>query len=251
VLKVTTPEGKLRVLLFGYACHNTTLDIYQVNGDYAGFAQAALEKAHPGVTAMFMELCAGDQNPSPRRTIELAEQHGNSLAAAVNRVLASELKPVRPPIVTAYAITPLDFAPHDRTMFEQEAASTNRFLQRRAKLMLEAYDQGQPLRQMPYPVQVVRLNQDFTLVALGGEVVVDYALRLKREYPQENLIIAGYCNEVRSYIPSKRVLKEGGYEPVDSMIYYGQPGPFQENVEETVFKTIYQLMARCGATQGN
>jgi len=48
------------------------------------------------------------------------------------------------------------------------------------------------------------------------------------------------------YIPSVRVLKEGGYEPVDSMIYYGMPGPFSEEVEETVMQAVRKVMKRVG-----
>ncbi|MCB1125547.1 MAG: neutral/alkaline non-lysosomal ceramidase N-terminal domain-containing protein [Verrucomicrobiae bacterium] len=68
VLRVTSESGKLLAVVFGYACHNTTLggDCYAVHGDYAGRAQAALEAAHPGTTAMFLMLCGGDQNPHPR-----------------------------------------------------------------------------------------------------------------------------------------------------------------------------------------
>ena len=100
VLKIETPDGTLRAVLFGYACHNTTLggDYYQINGDYAGFAQIELEKAHPGITAMFFQGCGGDINPNPRGTLENAKQNGILLANAVEKVLASELHPVRPPI---------------------------------------------------------------------------------------------------------------------------------------------------------
>jgi neutral ceramidase len=114
-------------------------------------------------------------------------------------------------------------------------------------MMLATYDKGRPIRQVPLPVQVIRFGQDLTIVALGGEVVVDYALRSKREFPGENLMVVGYANDVMCYIPSKRVLKEGGYEVDMSMIYYGQPGPFAENVEEKVFRGIHQVMQKVGA----
>jgi hypothetical protein len=112
--------------------------------------------------------------------------------------------------------------------------------------MLAAYDAGQPVRETPYPVQAVRLGDSLTLLALGGEVVVDYALRAKRELAGEDLVVAGYCHDVMSYIPSRRVLQEGGYEAVDSMIYYGQPGPFTETVEETVFAALRRVAERVG-----
>jgi hypothetical protein len=49
------------------------------------------------------------------------------------------------------------------------------------------------------------------------------------------------------YIPSRRVLQEEGYEAVESMIYYGQPGRFAESVEEKIFAAIRRVMERVGA----
>jgi neutral ceramidase len=248
VLKITEAGGALRAVLFGYACHNTTLggDFYRIGGDYAGYAQAELEKGHPGATALFMMLCGGDQNPNPRGTLDLVARHGKALAAEVDRVLDTSLRPLRPPIRTAHEVVSLDFAPHPRSVFEEEAKSPDVFRQRRARLMLAAYDAGSPVRQTPYPVQVVRLGGDLTLLALAGEPVVDYALRLKRELPDENLIVAGYCHDVMCYIPSRRVQREGGYEAVDNMVYYGQPGPFTESVEEAIFAAVRRVAEAVG-----
>jgi len=249
VLRVTRPDGSLRAVLFGYACHNTTTgaNFYQVAGDYAGHAQGQIEKAHPGATALFMILCGADQNPNPRGTYEHVERYGGLLADAVERALAGELRLVRPPIRSAWRLNQLDFAPHSREAFEQEAQSNDKFRRRRAHLMLEAYDLGRPVRQLAHPTQAIRLGSDWTLIGLGGEVVVDFAHRAKCEYPDEHLVVAGYCNDVSSYIVSRRVLGEGGYEPVDSMIYYGQPGPFTPDVEEQVFAGIHRVMRQVGA----
>ena len=158
VLKVAAPDGKLRAVLFAYACHNTTLggNLYKINGDYAGFAEIELEKALPATTAMFAILCGGDQNPQPRGKVELAQQHGKTLADEVRRVLGGELRPVRGPVRTAYEVTELEFAPHECATFEREATSTDKYKQARAKLMLAAYDAGRPVRSIPYPVQAVR-----------------------------------------------------------------------------------------------
>src|SRR5205807_1739688 len=81
VLRVAGADGKLRAVVFGYACHNTTMTdkIMTLSGDYAGFAQAALEAEHPGATALFLTGCAGDANPEPRGTIELGQRHGREL----------------------------------------------------------------------------------------------------------------------------------------------------------------------------
>ena len=68
VMRIDSPDGKLRAVVFGYACHSTTLSFYQFCGDYPGFAQYYLEEAHPETTAFFIAGCGGDQNPYPRRT---------------------------------------------------------------------------------------------------------------------------------------------------------------------------------------
>ena len=252
VVRVAFPDGRLMAVLFGYACHNTTLtaEFTKINGDYAGFAQIEVERSNPGATAMFLMLCGADQNTNPRSKVELAEAHGRALAAEVNRVLAGKLQPVHSPIRSAYQTVEPSFKVHTRETFERELSDSNPFVVRRAKLMLQTYDDRHPIRSLSYPVQALRFGKDLTLVALGGEVVVDYALRIKRQYPKESTIVAGYSNEVMCYIPSQRVLTEGGYEAADSMIYYGQPGPFNEDVEQTVFSGVQSVLARVGRSAG-
>ena len=44
-MSVLTPGGELRAIMFGYSCHTTALSGYQINGDYAGFAQQLGEDA--------------------------------------------------------------------------------------------------------------------------------------------------------------------------------------------------------------
>jgi neutral ceramidase len=243
VLRVTRKDGSLLAILFGYACHNTTLtaEFYQISSDYAGFAQAAIERAHPGATALFLMLCGGDQNPNPRSKIELAAEHGDELARSVEQTLAAHMQPVDGPLRTAYETIDLPFAAHTRDQFAAEAKNPDVFRQRRARMMLETYDRGKPIRSVQYPVQAVRLK-GLTVVALGGEVVVDYALRLKREFPDTPLVVAGYSNVVMSYIPSFRVLNEGGYEGGDAMIYYGLPGKFTSDVEERIIAAVHHLL---------
>ncbi|MBI5084319.1 MAG: neutral/alkaline non-lysosomal ceramidase N-terminal domain-containing protein [Acidobacteria bacterium] len=246
VLRVVSPSGKVRAVLFGYACHNTTLTdkFYQLSGDYAGFAQIAVEREFPGATALFVMLCGGDQNPNPRSQLELAEKHGQSLAAEVARVTRTGMQPVSGRIRTALQMADLPFAPHTREQYERDLQDKNIYKVRRAELMLKAYDERREVRKLQYPVQVVRFERGFTLAALGGEVVIDYSLWAQRTFAGERLMVAGYSNDVACYIPSARVLREGGYEAVDSMIYYGQPGPFTEEVEPRIQEAFRQAMKR-------
>jgi hypothetical protein len=242
VLKAVSGGGQVLAVLFGYGCHNTTLGAanYDISGDYAGYAQAELERAHPGATAMFLQLCAGDQDPHPRGGLDVAERNGKELASAVEVVLNGKLQGLRGPIHTAFQMVELALAPHTRETFEKQLNDPNRAMVRNARAMLKDYDEGHPMRTLSYPVQAVRIGSDLSLVALGGEPVVDYALRARRELP--NVIVAGYSNKVKGYIPSKRVLAEGGYEGGDSAIYYGLPGPFTPAVEDTIFSAIKNVL---------
>ncbi|HYL75402.1 MAG TPA: neutral/alkaline non-lysosomal ceramidase N-terminal domain-containing protein [Bryobacteraceae bacterium] len=250
LIRVTSADGSLLAVLFGYACHNTTLtgQFYELSGDYAGFAQIDIERAHPGAVAMFLMLCGGDQNPNPRSKLELAQQHGRTLADEVDRVLQSTLTPLKPPIRAAFQNIDLVFAFHTRAAFEAELNDKNPARVRRAQAMLKAYDDRHPVRQTLYPIQAIRFGSALAILALGGEVVVDYSIRAKREYPG-NLIVAGYSNDVMSYIPSQRVLSEGGYEAEDSMAYYGQPGRYASDVEDRIFDGIHRVMKAVGLKQ--
>ena len=109
--------------------------------------------------------------------------------------------------------------------------------------MLEHLAKGKIPDQYPYyPVQVWRFGDQLTWVALGGEVVIDYNKRLKKEIGGKAPVwIAGYANDVMAYIPSARVLKEGGYEADSSQIYYGMPTKWSPKIEDLIVNKVHEL----------
>jgi hypothetical protein len=244
VLRVEGADGKLRAVLFGYACHNTTLSFYQWCGDYAGYAQQYLEETHPGVTALFMMGCGGDQNPYPRGILELAQQHGRALANAVEAALLPKPKSVRGPLRVALEEVTLDFVPPSgRDELLKQKESKDKFERRRAELLLEELEKNGRIRSTyAYPVQAVQFGTDLTLVALAGETVVDYSLRLKKELAGTPLWVAGYCNDVFGYVPTVRVLQEGGYEGGGAMRYTRLAGPFASSVEGRIVGKVHDLV---------
>ena len=252
VLRVTDQNDRPLAVLFGYACHNTTLggDFYSYNGDYAGFAQIEVEAKHPGVMAMFITGCGADANPQPRGKLELAEQHGKSLAAAVDGTLSGELHPVNGALAVAFERVDLPFVdPPTKEELEKRRGEGTVYQQRLTELLLKRFaDRGQIDNSYPYPVQVVRFGDDLSMVALAGEVVVDYALRLRKRYEGQRIWVAGYSNEVFAYLPSERVLSEGGYEGASAMVYFGWHGPFKPGMEDCVVGLINKLMDRCRQT---
>jgi ABC-type amino acid transport substrate-binding protein len=244
VLHVTDESGKPLAVVFGYACHNTTLAIYQINGDYAGFAQIAWEKSHPGATAMFMIGCGGDSNPDPRRTVELAQQHGQALAAGVEQALAGTPCLLHGPLAVAFDRVDLPFVdPPSREELEARRGKGNKYEQRLTERLLARLAKGQAIdASYACPVQVVRFGKDLAMIALPGEPVIDYAYRLRKEFEGQRLWIAGYSNEVFAYLPSERVLAEGGYEGGGAMVYFGWHGPFKPGVEDRVVALVKKLV---------
>ena len=206
----------------GYACHNTTTisstlppeaPRYLFNGDYAGYMQLALEKAYPGAVALFVNGCSGDQNPYPRNgefpgrlPLEMAEHHGKSLAFSAVTAMLSGTQPLQGPI---------------------EAVMGDVVLTRNG---------GKA--DVVYPVQVIRIGNSLTLVALAGETVIDYALRLKQEIKSPVVWVAGYSNDIPGYIPSRRVAVEGGYEA---------QADYTLDVEQKIVAKVFELLKELDA----
>jgi poly(3-hydroxybutyrate) depolymerase len=244
VLRVETPDGQLKAVVFGYACHNTTLDFTKWCGDYAGFAQAMIETSHPGAVAMFWIGCGGDANPQPRGKLEMAEAHGRELADAVEAVLKGDLKSLQGRFSAQYEkiALPLDDQGNKEQLaarLDKELTSKDHAIKTRAARLKKMLDtDGQiPDNYAHYPIQLWRIGDNLLWIALGGEVVVEYALHLKKDLAgakNGTVWVTGYANDVMGYIPTKTMLKEGGYEPDYSMVYYGFPGKWAPTVEEKI-----------------
>jgi neutral ceramidase len=236
----------LRAIVCGYACHATVLDGQQWSGDYPGFAQTALESAHPGAIALFWAGCGGDQNPIPRRSAARAMAYGKMLADGVDAVLDAPMNPLNGLLRSTYTEIELPLAGlPSRERLAGDLSDRNPAVAARARMLLKQLaTKGALATSYPYPVAAWRLGPDLTWIALGGEVVVDYALRLKRELGPGNTWVSGYTNDVMAYIPSARVLKEGGYEGGGAMVYYGLPGVWGPRVEELIVAAVHDQVKK-------
>jgi hypothetical protein len=246
VLQVSAPDGKLLAVLFSYACHNTTLtgNHYEFHGDYAGEAQARFESKHPGAVALFMMGCGADANPQPRGELSNAQRNGEELAAAVENAVGKDGRQVEGRLRAELTHFPIPLAPApSRSEFEARLNDSDPFLRRHAAMQLELLKRdGHSPRDYSYPLQAVQLGNTVTLVALGGEVVVGYALQLKQRLGEETTWPVGYANDVFAYIPTRQILSEGGYEADRSQIYYGMPGPWAPAIEATILDQAVGLV---------
>jgi neutral ceramidase len=246
-LTVTRPDGKLEAVLFGYACHPTTLSFRTWCGDYPGFAQLEIEQAHPGTTAMFVNTCGGDQNPLPRRKVELCKKYGHMLAVGVEEALKQPLKPVSSGLRTAFEIVDLPYLKNvSREELTALAKNPTGIKGRWSRRLLKKLDAGHKFESAyPYPIHAWQLGKEMLVVGMGAETVVDYALRFKREFG-EGTWVMGYADDMISYIPSRRVWEEGGYEGGSNLYEYGRPafrwdGGIEDIISDSVQKLVKQV----------
>jgi hypothetical protein len=264
VLLVESPEGMPLAALFTYACHNTTIrngheGFYRYHPDYAGVAAEQIEKERPGATAIYVTGAAGEIDPQPQGGVEQAERHGKTLAAVVLAALDRPgRRPIRGPMRSTYQeiLLPLDTIP-SREKYIELSSSPVSYRQRHARQILAQMDAGTVPKKVPLPIQIWRFGDDLTLVALAGEVGVDYAIRLKRDFGADGIWPVAYANEVPCYIPSERVLKEGGYEAgwdrdqgpgvpgaTSNILFYGWAAPLAHGVEDRVFAALKSLLSK-------
>jgi hypothetical protein len=246
VLVARDKSGNIHAIWASYACHCTTLadTPNRICGDWAGFAREYLERDHPGATAVITLGCGADADPKPRTGLEFAKQNGTAISSAVNALLQQPLNPVSGKLECR--VKPI-MLPFDRLPTREEwtarAASPNHWVAYHAKKNLGRLDRGEKLPiELPYLVQTWNFGNQFGMVFLPGEVVVDYSLRLKKEYDAARFWVNAYANDVPCYIPSRRVWQEGGYEGGVAMIYYDRPTRFQAGIEELIVSTVHELM---------
>jgi hypothetical protein len=248
VLAVHGEDGKLRALVAGYACHAAVLRGQLISPDWPGAFREVTERAHEGAVALFLNGCGADANPLPRQDEGLVRTYGEILSSAVEQVLAGRMQPVSGVLRTALGFADVPYqGPPTRAQLQAELKDHNPVRRRHAqKLLLLLDSAGELPASYPHPVQVWQFGRALKLIAFGSEVTVDYALRLKREYGGDNTWVASYSNDFAGYIPSTRVLREGGYEGGEAMRGQDHPGPYTEAVEEILIQKVRELIRRTG-----
>jgi len=261
VLLIESTQGVPRAVVFTYACHRTSIrngqeGFYKYHPDYAGVVAAEIDRQLPGSTALYATGCAGEIDPQPQGGVRQAELHGQALSAEVLATLKGPRRKIRGPLRTTYReiMLPLAEIP-SRQKYLELSQSRISYRQRHARYVLEQMDTGKLPSEVPLPIQIWRFGKDLTLIALAGEVGVDYALRLKRELGADRTWPVAYANEVPCYIPSERVLKEGGYEAgwdadqgpgvpgaTGNVLFYGWAAPLAAGVEERVIAAVHSML---------
>jgi neutral ceramidase len=176
--------------------------------------------------------------------VELMQEYGRQLADAVDRALGQPLHPIQPSLEVAYQEIDLPFDTLPTRGELEVTATAERPQGPWANYLLSVWDRNGGLAPTyPYPIQAWRLGDEIDWVFLGGEVVVNYALRLKSEIDPRTTWVASYANDVMGYIPSRRVLAEGGYEGGGARFPYGLAAVWHPDVERQIINAVHQLLS--------
>lgn len=247
---VATADEDITAVLFGYACHPTSLPITnEFHGDWAGLAMDHLEETYSDTTAVFVQGCGGDIKAYPQREVEYTERHGRTLATAVEAAIEAKGKTVHGPLRSTATEVTLEFQqPPDREELESRLGDDEADDRQTRRLLDELDREGDIRTEFPYPVQAIGFGNDLTLLGLAGEVLVDYSVAIK-DALEGDVWVAGYSNEGYLYIPARRHLYEGGYEAGWVSLYWDYPTPPKQSIEDVVTETALSLAERVGATR--
>lgn len=237
-------DGAIRAIYVSYACHCVTLSHNKISGDWAGYAQEAIQRQNPGAIALVSIGCGSDSNPSSGVTgdnIAAAAEQGGEIADEVSRLLKGPLKPITGQIqATLKTIDlPLNKLPSRQEL--ESSATTDDPAGYNAKYQLAKLDRGEALQtKMIYPIQTWSFGDSLAMVFLGGEVCVDYSLRLKQELDAARVWIHGYSNDFGCYVPSERLLEEGGYGGGAEIVYFALPATLQAGLEDRIIAEVHR-----------
>jgi hypothetical protein len=161
-------------------------------------------------------------------------------------VLQEKMPRVASTLVTAYREVDVPLAPlPGKADYERMAHDLTGYQKRWAERMQQKVARGESLpTSYPYPLQVWKLGNQ-NIFCLGGELVVGYAIELKKVFGL-NSFVFGYSNDVMAYIPTTTILREGGYEGQSSQMVYGLPTTWSADIESVILYETIRLAREAG-----
>ncbi|GIP39837.1 hypothetical protein J31TS4_31170 [Paenibacillus sp. J31TS4] len=248
VLKLTDLSGTVKGILYNYGCHTTAMGAQlKLSNDFAGTTSRVLEEAYPEATALFLQGCAGELKPLRSAdgdrfkalSYEEMEEAGTDLANDVLRLLADgAFEKIQCEFRTVLA-DPLLYTEQTPAAFYESIASesTSLFYRNAAKRTIEAIQDGSIKDRLPHYICLWHLDANTRLVAMEGEVSTEYSLLIKKLLRPHTTLTLGYTNGVYCYIPTRKMIREGGYE-ASCNFFFNLRGPWVPEIEDIIIGQI-------------
>ena len=224
VMKVATPGGKVKAVAFDYATHATCLGgrNYTISGDVLGLAEQFVEKIlGSNVIVPAFAGASGNINPWLRAEVGFNTDsgwipepvlQGAFLGEEVVRVYRGiDQTGTADKLGTAFVTLQLPAKPpEDPSAKKSEGSGT-----------------------LPFNVTVARLG-DVAFVGLGAEVCTEIGMAIKAASPCERTFVITHCNGAASYLPTKEMYVQDGYEVKTS--------PFGPQAADIVIRESIRLL---------
>jgi hypothetical protein len=224
VMKVATPEGKVKAVAFDYATHATCLGgrNYTISGDVLGLAEQFVEKIlGSDVIVPAFAGASGNINPWLRAEVGFDTEpgwipepvlQGAFLGEEVVRVYRDiNQTGTADKIGTAFVTLQLPAKPPEDSSAKKSEGPGAR----------------------PFHVTVARLG-DVAFVGLGAEVCTEIGMAIKAASPCERTFVITHCNGAASYLPTKEMYVQDGYEVNTS--------PFSPQAADIVIRESIRLL---------
>jgi hypothetical protein len=258
-------DGAPVCLLYSIACHASTIKGDEranfISADYPGAASAEIDRAFGKPCALFLQGAGGDAKASVigrglgewrAGTWEDVASTGKTIAAEIQAARTSGLRDVRPGLRVGLAEMRLPLGPipgREELLVVRDkarsaaatAAVADRVRGLWAEEELSLLDRGFGLpAQAAVLVQGIALGPGLRLVGVEGELTADLGHLIRDFYGVGITFPLGYSNGARMYLPSSRMIGEGGYE-VESYWEYRQPAPLVKGVEAHFARALEEL----------
>jgi hypothetical protein len=255
VLKLTDQWGSVKGILYNYGCHTTAMGTQmKLSNDFAGKTSRLLEESYPGATALFLQGCAGELKPLRSAdgdkfrslSYEEMEQAGTDLANDVIGLLEKgSFKKIRCNFKTTLADPLLYTEQTEASAYEPIAnnPASSTFYRNAAIRTIDAIRDGSIKDRLPHYICVWHLDENTRLVAMEGEVSTEYSLMIKKLLSPYTTLTLGYTNGVYCYVPTRKMIGEGGYE-ANCNFFFNLRGPWVPEIEDIIIGQIAKAEMR-------
>ena len=254
IVRIGRDTKPQQLLVVGHACHPTSSGLIQKwSPDYPGAMRDCLAAELHDTKAVFVQGCGGDakvvhEDPETGKlafsnSSERAKAAGEKLARAVLKHLETgRMIPLDGQLACSLATGQISYGRRwsreeiERQAFpEPKKKGQHNWQTWTARQSLALPDHSQSFR---YDVQVWKLGNCLTVFGMEGEICSPWGPMLRAMARTEQAMVVGYANGTSSYIPDKRIVREGGYEGLTSQHAYFLPAPFTENIESEIRQIV-------------
>lgn len=261
VLAIYNENGlNMKGLLYSYGCHPTARGGQNISADFPGAVSRGLKKnLGETVYTLFAQGAGGNVKPriyDPEKksfktpSKEELDTFGQKHADQISHFLQSEnMKEIPLELASAEKEFDIPFdlkrVPGRKALLEHSEKDNSNYHNIAYKLWARQLLEQQRTNSVPHDYRMhltkINLNKDLQIIGMSGEVVAGVGRMVKDLYPDKSTIFLGYCSYTGPYIPTSKIIEEGGYEGEDAMTYCLLPAPFVENIDHIIKKEVLSL----------